>query len=144
MLENKEKFYSYIAEDDYWIDIGTHRRYLQAHYDLMADRIKNFQLEKNGNYKAADSAEIDDKSCLAEGCKIGSEAKIINSVLGENVVVEEGAVVENSVIWNGTKIGSNAKISGAVIGLECSVGKNVSVADSSVIGDKTILANLNI
>lgn len=144
LLERKEKLYSYTAQDDYWIDIGTHQRYLQAHYDLMKDKVKIFQLEKNESYKAADSAKIDDKSCLAKGCTIGSDAKIINSVLGENVIVESGAVIENSVIWKETKIGSEAKISGSIVGFDCSVGKNVSIADLSVLGDKTILASSNI
>ncbi|MGI8542970.1 MAG: sugar phosphate nucleotidyltransferase [Aridibacter sp.] len=144
LLERKGKFYSYTAEDDYWIDIGTHRRYLQAHYDLLSGKIKNFKINRNNNYQSSASAEIDDKSCLANGCRIGSDVKIINSVLGENVIVEDGAVIRNSIIWKGTKIGSQAKISGSIIGLDCSIGKNVSVADSSVLGDKTILANLNI
>ncbi len=144
LLKRKEKFYSYIAEDQYWIDIGTHQRYLQAHYDLMSDKIKIFQLERNKNYEAADSAEIDDRSYLAEGCIIGSGVKIINSVLDKNVIIEDGAVIQNSVIWKGTKIGSQANISASVIGLECSIGKSVVIASSSVLGDKTILANVNI
>ncbi len=143
LLERNEKFYSYIAEDEYWIDIGTHQRYLQAHYDLLADKVKNFQLERNGNYQAADSAKIDDKSCLANGCRIGSGVQIINSILGEDVIVEDEATIENSVIRNRTKIGSQTIISGSILGLDCSIGKKVIIADSSVLGDKTILADLN-
>ncbi len=139
LLERKERFYSYIAEDEYWIDIGTHKRYLQAHYDLLSGKIKNIQIERNNNYRVKDSTEIDDESRLAKGCKIGFDTKIINSVLGENVTVGDGTIIENSVIWSGTKIDSQVNISDSIIGLDCYIGKNVSVGELSVLGDESIL-----
>ncbi len=96
--KEKKSFFLYIAEDEYWIDISTHERYLQTHHNLLSGKIKNVKINRDTDYQVADSAEIDDKSCLANGCRIGSNVKIVNSVLGEKVIVEDAAVVQNLVI----------------------------------------------
>jgi NDP-sugar pyrophosphorylase family protein len=41
LLQNNENFRAFIAENNYWLDIGTPQRYLQAHYDLIAGKIRN-------------------------------------------------------------------------------------------------------
>ncbi|MGI8555404.1 MAG: sugar phosphate nucleotidyltransferase [Pyrinomonadaceae bacterium] len=141
LLQKKENFRAFAANDDYWLDIGTHQRYLQAHQDLIAGRIKNFQVDQNNNFKISKAAAIDSASLIADGCVIKAGAKIFNSVLGKNVIVEKEATVQNSVIWAGTKIGSSAEISNSIICNDCRIGKNVSVGDGSVLGDKTILTD---
>lgn len=139
LLRRREKFYAFVENDAYWLDIGTPQRYLQAHYDFMDGKLKNFPAEKNGACKISDAAAIDGKSCLADGCIIEPGARLENSVLGKNVVVESGAVVENSVIWSDTKINSNARVSNSIIGFGCNIGENVRVGGGSVIGDRTNL-----
>lgn len=141
LLARAENFRAFIAEDNYWLDIGTPQRYLQAHRDLISGKIKNVRLGKNNNFEIAADAEIDDNSCIGEGCVIKSRAKIINSVLGRDVVIEEDAFVENCVIWAGTRIASDTRVSDSIIGNDCLIGKQARIGNGSVLGDKTIVAD---
>lgn len=52
-------------------------------------------------------------SIIANGCEIAGT--VINSVIGRNVVVKEGAVIENCVILPGAYIGEGTKIDKCVI-----------------------------
>jgi NDP-sugar pyrophosphorylase family protein len=72
---------------------------------------------------------------------IKPKAKIINSVLGKGVVIEENAIVQNSVIWSGTKINSYSSVLDSIVGNDCRIGKNVLLANGAVLGDKTSVAN---
>jgi NDP-sugar pyrophosphorylase family protein len=140
LLQNNENFRAFIAENNYWLDIGTPQRYLQAHYDLIAGKIRN--LGGNGSdFKKSSAAGIDDISWIAEGCVIEPNARVINSVLGKNVVIAENAVVRNSVIWSGTQINSHTNISDSIIGSHCHIGSNISLPSGAVLGDKTLIAN---
>jgi NDP-sugar pyrophosphorylase family protein len=144
LLRRREKFYAFVESNNYWLDIGTPQRYLQAHYDLLDGKLRNFQIKRNNAFDVSGAATIDDKSCIENGCVIKSGAQIVNSVLGKNVVVESGAVVQNSVIWAGTKIGSDARVFDSIIGCDCNIGENVSLGSGSVIGDREIFANSDV
>lgn len=141
LLRNKEKFKAFVADDNYWLDIGTIQRYLQANQDLITGKIKNGRILKCSNSEVSASAEIDDKSLLAGGCAIKSRAKIINSVLGSEVVIGENVVVKNSVIWAGTTVDSDSIISDSIIGYDCRIGKNVSMQAGYAMGDASILTD---
>lgn len=141
LLQKNARFHAFVAKDNYWLDIGTPERYLQAHQDLMSGRIKNFQISKSDNFQKSVNAEIDDKSCISKGCVIKAQARIINSVLGEDVIVAENSVIKNSVIWAGTTVSSSTSIIGSIIGNDCRIGKNARVGSGSVLGDKSVVAN---
>ena len=141
LLERKENFRAFIAENNYWLDIGTPQRYLQAHYDLISGKIKNLQLTKNRNFKASDEAEIDDYSWIADGCIIKPKARIINSVLGKGVIIEENTIVQNSVIWSGTKVNSCSSVLNSIIGNNCQIGCNVRISSGAILADQSIIAD---
>lgn len=141
LLSRREKFHAFAAGGEYWLDIGTPKRYLQAHLDLLDGKMKTFQIERSDAFQVSDSAEIDDKSLIADGCVIESGARITNSVLGKDVAVSKNAIIRDSVIWAGTKVGANASISNSVIGYDCRIEKNVLLGSGSALGDKTILTD---
>lgn len=141
LLNRKANFLGFTANDNYWLDIGTHERYLQAHSDLISGKFKDHLTTSNDSFNAAEDAEIDDKSVIGKNSQIRSGAKIINSVIGENVLVEENSSIINSVIWNDVFIGSDSNVSNCVIGKESRIGKNVSIRNNSIFGDNTILTN---
>lgn len=58
-------------------------------------------------------------SIIANGCKIAGT--VINSVLGRGVIVEEGAVVINSIILHQTKIGPGIHVEHVVIDKAASI-----------------------
>ncbi|HEV2914075.1 MAG TPA: NDP-sugar synthase [Pyrinomonadaceae bacterium] len=142
LLERGESFYAHIPQRTYWMDIGTPARYLQAHHDLLANRVGRIHLkERRGNFDAATISEIDDLSMIGDDCTVKPGAQIVNSVLGPGCYVEEKARVENSVIWAHTRIGAGAQVLNAITGRGCHVGRSATVGAGSVLGDKTSLTD---
>ncbi len=140
LLKRGEKFYAHVPDNSYWIDIGTPVRYLQAHQDMLAGRVRNIDLPSlRGDFDAATHAEIDPLSMIADNCTIKPGAQIINSVLGEGVYVEEKARIENSVVWAHTRVGAGAQVFGAIVGRGCHIGRSAQVGAGAVLGDKSSL-----
>ena len=91
------------------------------------------------------------KSIIGEGVEVYGEVN--NSVIGAGVVIEEGAVINDSIVMKGSRIGANSKINKAIIaensvvGKDCEIGafdycesnydKKVYNCDLAVIGEKT-------
>ena len=68
-------------------------------------------------------------SFVANGSRI--KGKVINSVISRDVVVEEGAVVENCILFSGTKVGKNSKLKYLV------ADKNVRIKEvKEVVGEE--------
>src|SRR5437016_13848673 len=142
LLENGAAFFAHIPQRTYWLDIGTPARYLQAHQDLLANRVTRIHIKDHrGKFDSATLAEIDDLSVIGDECTIKPGARIINSVLGRGCYIEERARIENSVIWSHTRVGTAAAVSGAVVGRGCHIGRSTSVHPGAVLGDKTSLTD---
>lgn len=141
ILANQKPFYAFIMQNNYWRDIGTPESYLAVHQDFLRGEIKNFDIETATSADIATAAIIDKTSIIGEGCVVKPNARVINSVLGAGVHVEEKAVIENSVVWAHTRILSQSEIRDSVVGRGCHIGKNVSVTDGAVLGDKTSLTD---
>jgi len=139
LLQQNRSFYSYILSENYWRDIGNPVSYLTAHLDFLNERIKGFKSDKAGESEIATTAQVDNTSMFGTGCVIKPGARIINSVLGPGVHVDEKAVIENSVLWQHTRVSGSAEIHDAVIGRSCHIGRNVYVGAGSVLGDKASL-----
>src|SRR5437762_2479056 len=122
---------------EYWLDIGAPASYLKAHHDFLNGKITGFDLERTGGSDVATHAEIDKLSFVGENCVIKPGARIVNSVIGTGVHIEEKAIVQNSVIWAHTRISSAAEVRDAIIARSCHIGRNVVVGPGSVLGDKT-------
>ena len=134
-------FFSYVMKNEYWLDIGTPVSYLSAHHDFLDGKITGFEIEKNAASDVATKAEIDKMSVIGENCVVKPGARIINSVIGAGVHIEEKALIENSVIWSHTRISGAAEIRNAIIGRSCHIGRNAIVSEGSVLGDKTTLTD---
>lgn len=141
LLSRGKDFFAFIMRENYWRDIGTPQSYLEAHFDFLAGKIKGFSFEKAKSFDVATTASVDSASILGEDCVVKPNARIINSVIGQGVHIEEKAVVENSVVWAHTRISSSSQIKNAVIGRSCYIGKNAVVSGGAVLGDKSTLTD---
>ena len=145
LLRRNESFYAHVPARTYWIDLGTPERYLQAHHDLLANRVGRVHLkDRRGDFDSATAAELDDLSIIGDDCQIKPGAQIINSVLGQGSFVEERARVENSVIWPHTRIGTAAEVRNSIVGRGCHIGRSAIVGPNAVLGDKTSLTDYTI
>ncbi len=110
--------------------IRTVEDYFAASMDMLKPELKTelFPAERPVYTKVKDSvptlydfqAEVEN-SLIADGCVIKGTVK--NSVLFRGVTVEEGAVVEDSIIMQKSVIGKNAKVSHTI------ADKNVTVSE---------------
>ncbi len=138
LIESKRPFHAHVLSGEYWRDLGTPASYLATHMDFLEGKIR-LPSDHPRASDLAHTADVDKRSLIAEGCMIKPHARIVNSVLGPGVHVEEKAVITDSVVWAHTRISAGAEIDGAVIGRSCYIGRNVVVSSGAVLGDKTSL-----
>lgn len=145
LLKRQKQFYAHIPPRTYWIDIGTPERYLQAHHDLLANRVGRIHIkDRRGTFDAATVSEIDELSMISDDCLIKPGAQIVNSVLGPGCFVEERARIENSVLWPHTRVGTAAVVNNAIVGRGCYIGRSAMVGPGAALGDKTSLTDYTI
>ena len=134
MLNAGEKMFSYQFEG-YWKDVGTIASLWESNMDLLGEKPvfdvgdKAWKIHsrnplappehigKNGVVK---------NSMVALGCEIYGTVE--NSILGSNVIVEEGAVVKDAVVLANSTIKANATVSYSII------DENVTVGEKAVVG----------
>ena len=117
----------------YWRDLGQPGNYLQAHRDLLADRVDVFDhpgLPVISHWPDRPAARVREgarvaDSLLSPGCDVSGE--VVRSVLGAGVVVEAGATVVDSVIFAGTRIEAGAVVHTAIVDDDCRIGPGARV-----------------
>jgi glucose-1-phosphate adenylyltransferase len=109
-------------EPAYWRDVGTIEAYWQAHMDLLGESPR-FDLDnrewpvRTGQVPGPPARFIGsdvDNAQVAEGCLI-KRATIRNSILGRGVWVNEGAVIEDSIVMDHTTVGKGAHVRRAIV-----------------------------
>lgn len=140
LITEKRPFFAYTMDAEYWRDIGTPANYLAAHHDLLAGKIAGVTTRPSVIDDVATRAEIDSVSVLDAECVVKAGTRIVNSVIGRGVHIEERCVIENSVIWPHTRVSTVAEIRNSVVGRGCHIGRNC-VVDNSMLGDKSTLTD---
>jgi len=109
-------------EPGYWRDVGTIETYWQAHMDLLGESPR-LDLDnrdwpiRTGAYPGPPARFLGsdvDNAHIAEGSLV-KRATIRNAILGRSVWVNEGAVIEDSIIMDHTTVGKGAHIRRAVV-----------------------------
>ncbi len=142
LLENKELVLAYIL-DKYWIDIGTPKKYLEVHHDILAGRFVSRRVAPDHLDRSALPAGtiVDKKSIIDSDVRIGSGVRIENSVIGRNCKIDEGVQIIDSVVWSGNTIDTDSRIVGSLVGKGCYIGRSVSLRAGVVLGDKTVVTD---
>jgi NDP-sugar pyrophosphorylase family protein len=149
LIERNETFLAYI-DRGYWIDIGTPEKYVQVHRDMFDGKFSGglfANLDRSKPVVAAD-ARIDEGATLTAPCFIDAGAHVKAgarigpyTVLGRGVLVEEGADLEDTIIWPNSRVGQAAVVHGPIVGRNCHVGRNAVLKGRSILGDKTLLTD---
>lgn len=99
---------------------------LKAYYDASMD-LRDFDVAKTLFKKSWPIHTMTNDSCPTlykdDGCAVGSiigngciiEGKVINSIIGRNVVVKKGTVIKNSIILPSALVNKNSVIENAII-----------------------------
>lgn len=133
LLNDGRNLYAYNFKG-YWKDVGTIDSLWEANMDLLDDKNEldlgdsawkiytedvttlPQYVGANANIKRAyitQGCVIDgdvENSVLFTGAKVGAKAKVLDSVLMPNAVVEDGAVINRALIADGVRIGKGAVV----------------------------------
>lgn len=155
LLQLNEKVVGYTT-DAYWLDIGSPVKYLQAHTDILLDRVKvDLDAERReGNIWVGKDVDIDPSAEIRGPVFIGDRAKVRKrvrlkefTILNAGVCVDDKATLEHVLVGENSVIGEEANLSKCIIGRNCHIGasavmnSNSVVADDSVIGKGTRFGN---
>ncbi|MCD8205201.1 MAG: glucose-1-phosphate adenylyltransferase [Clostridia bacterium] len=134
MLNAGKKMLSYRFQG-YWKDVGTITSLMEGNMDLLGLEPK-FELHDNERV-------IHSRSPLAPPAYIGGDVvnsivangdqidgKVLNSVVGTNCVVEEGAEVIDSVLMGNITVKKGAKVYYSIIDEEVVIGENAQIGDT--------------
>ena len=136
MLDDGRNLYAYRFQG-YWKDVGTIDSLWEANMDLLdADcelnlndsswKIYTEDVTTLPHYISADA--VVKNAYISQGCtikgevngsvlftsaKVGKDAKVIDTVLMPEVVVEDGAVIHRALVADGVKIGKGAVVGSA-------------------------------
>ena len=121
----------------YWKDVGRPETYLQAHRDLLAGRIDVFD---HPDRPVLSPGVVGPPAWFGEGAVVadamvgpGSRVRgtVRRSVLGPDVEVQTGAVVEDSVLLGSTVVEAGAVVRTAVVDTGCRIGRDATVGATS-------------
>ena len=139
MLKDGLRLFAY-RFDGYWKDVGTEESLWQANMDLLDDLHLGFEdwhiLSKSAGrppHFIAPTGNIRN-TLITEGCEIYGYVE--NSILSVGVIVEEGAVVRDSVIMENARIGKNAVVNYAILDEDVVVPENAAAGEAREDGGK--------
>ena len=101
-----------------WLDIGTPDLYLRTHDDVAASRSRLVSM---------------DPAHMQEGAEVAGVTEGAWSYIGPGAIVEEGAVVSESVILGGARIGAGSHIHRAVIGWDAKI-EGATIGGNTLVG----------
>jgi len=109
-------------EHPYWRDVGTIDAYFDAHRDLLGDEPR-FDLFNpqwpiySSNYQGPVARVIrgDIDNSLLGAATVVHDARIRNSIVRREAVIEDGAEIEDSIIMDYARIGAGARLRRAII-----------------------------
>ncbi|MBU4385707.1 MAG: NDP-sugar synthase [Actinobacteria bacterium] len=130
LLKQGEPLYGF-PSDCYWLDLGTPRKYISAHHDILGGKIK---VPLGGK-------EIREKVFVGRDVEIGRDAGLNGPLLvGDRVSIGAGAEIGGlTCIGNGVRVGPGARVEGSVILDDAVIGERC-VVEQSVVGRGTVLS----
>jgi NDP-sugar pyrophosphorylase family protein len=99
MIEKGEPPAGYVTQGEYWRDIGTIESYLLANQEASEGAV-----HVGENCSVDPSAHLEDWCVIGAGSRVGPGASIARSVLWEEVTVEKGVRIEDSVVTAGRTV----------------------------------------
>jgi mannose-1-phosphate guanylyltransferase len=145
LLKSGVPMYGYRSKA-YWMDIGTPDKYLQAHVDLLEDRVKH-HLKPEGELLSPgvwagegtfvhSGANIAGHVVLGKSCHVSEGASIVGpTVLDDNCYVGDGASLVEVVAWKNANFAENSRSRHCVVATNGYVGPHSVVEDGAIVGD---------
>ena len=133
-----------MASTDYWIDIGTPEKYLEAHRDLLCgatgispapgaqEREPGIWIQ--GRSTVDPSARLEAPSLIGDGVVVEGDARVTASVIGARCALGSGSRVVRSVLLEGVHLEPGAEVVDSIVGTGATIGAGALVYDHSIVG----------
>lgn len=132
-------FYGMQLHGAYWRDVGTPGEYRQATADVLEGRVQPVGARATGvpaSARVASSARIEGAVRVGERAEIGENVRLVGpTVVGDDVEIGAGAVLERSIVWNSARIGAGATLRDAIVGERYVVDEGVALSDAIVANE---------
>lgn len=137
----------------FWCDIGNIAEYRRAHQEVLAGRVAADLPgeERSEGIRIGKDTTIDPRASLRGPALIGSNCRLEAgvtvepyTVIGDNVVVEEGASLKQAIVWEGSVIGRRAAVRRAVLGQGVVLEDNTAVYEGAAVGDGCTVRSFSI
>jgi mannose-1-phosphate guanylyltransferase len=143
MLERRRRLFA-LQSADYWLDIGTPEKYLQAQRDVLGGALgpvpcpgaveREPGIWVQGDVDVAPTAVLEPPVLLGAGCNVSPGARISQAVLGPGCDVGRDARVEGSVLLEGARVERDAAAVSSVLGPAAVLEQDVVASDHTVLG----------
>ncbi len=146
LLEMGKPVYGYPFRS-YWLDMGTPEKYFSLNADLLSSKTGSPLIDDygyNGVFCSPDaaihpSAVMTAPVMIGDGGRIGQGVAIRGPVvIGRDCRLEDGASVENAVLWDNVYIGAGARLSRCIISSNTRIGDHQDVIDSLVTPSQAV------
>jgi len=146
LLDWGEPVYAY-PSTAYWIDIGTSENYLQLHRDLLGGSSTRHIYPTGEEITIGEPSSIDPTAQLTgpvvigSNCSIGRRVKLAGPVvIGSGCTILEDAVIESSIIWQNVWLEQGVHLKDSIIADNCRLNAR-STVHGSVLGDSVTVAS---
>ncbi|MDQ5810323.1 MAG: sugar phosphate nucleotidyltransferase [Actinomycetota bacterium] len=147
LLDQERSLYGFVT-DAYWEDIGTLEQYALAQRDVLDGKVRGVRppgtrLRENiyvGRRAQVDDEKLEGPVVIGDNVRVDEGARIgPYSVIGSNVAVAAGAIVERSIVAEGTYVGEGAQLRDTLIGRNSYVQARARILERSSLGDDVIV-----
>lgn len=140
LLRKKAGLYGYEMQG-YWCDVGSQEAYLQAQMDLLAGKVQlDFPNGIHARATVQERARLQGHFYIGQDAVVEKGAVIRNSVIGPGCRVEEGAVVDGCCLWERAAMGKKARAKdsvlcdGATVRAAAELSEGCAIGQGSVVG----------
>jgi NDP-sugar pyrophosphorylase family protein len=127
------------------MDIGNPKTYLWANWDILreygwplkpeGDDYSKKKIYTKEELDIPQSSKVNSRVSLGRGIKFGENILIDSlTVIGNNVKIGNGTIINKSVIWDNVEIGEKCLIDESVIADGCKISDNVTIRSESILG----------
>lgn len=148
MLKQKDRLFGCTLKG-YWQDIGNTDAYHDTCKEIMAHKVEieidenrtdpksNIYLGSETSLSEESKAQLKGMVVLGDNTRLVGLPKLKNCFVGRNCTIEDGAELEDSILWDNVYVKANSKIKGAVLGQNVRVGLDARINQGVVVGDNS-------
>lgn len=107
---------------NYWLDIGTPEKYIQAHRDNFEGKLRLSKINFGQRAVCGSNARIHNTAVLRGPVYLGDNVRIgANAVVGPSVVIGDNSVIgreceiSGSILWNNVVVEAGAKMADCIV-----------------------------